>query len=79
MNKHRIESNLEIPSRSKGGKWRSLVDSMRFGDSVRVDNASDRNGLAIAINTQSNAKSVSRQLADGGYRVWKTEKTEQYL
>lgn len=73
-----IDQNVQITPNMRGRRKDSFAmearlaaEKMNSGDSVRVENMSQRNSLVKEINRRPNCKAVSRKdLETKGYRVW---------
>ena len=70
----KIDRAMPIPNsgRSGWGKWKELIQKMRFGDSVLLDQKSAYQLYHSARNS-FNIKMVIRKQGDK-FRVWKTDK-----
>ena len=70
-NKYEIDSNYAPPTIR--GRWKILVDQMRFGDSISFESNSEAQQLQTTIKAQKGAIGVKRKQDDGTYRVWKLQ------
>ena len=65
-----IEKNIPIPRRQgKKATWAALVDNMDVGDSVLVNNGSERASLTNASKAQG--YEVTTRKEDDKFRVWR--------
>jgi len=70
MPKPIIEKNIPIPRKQgKKATWAALVDNMDVGDSVLVNNGSERASLTNAIKAQG--YEVTTRKEDDKFRVWR--------
>lgn len=68
---YKIEKNIPITKQYRGGVWKDLMNNMKIGDSVLVENRIAANSLVI-IMRKYGYRSVTR--TDGKkIRVWKME------
>jgi len=66
----RIDKNIPVPRKQvKKAIWATLVDNMDVGDSVLVNNVSERQSLTMAIKAQG--YEVTTRKVDDKFRVWR--------
>ena len=66
----KIEKNIPVPRKQhKTSTWATLVDQMDVGDSILVNNKSERASLTTAIKAQG-YQATTRQV-NGKFRVWR--------
>lgn len=66
----RIDKNIPVPRKQiKKAVWAALVDKMDVGDSVLVNNVSERQSLTNAIKAQGYEVTTRRE--DDKFRVWR--------
>jgi len=69
-NQMKIDKNIPIPRKQhKKATWAALVDQMDVGDSVLVNNVSERQSLTMAIKAQG--YEVTTRKVDDKFRVWR--------
>ena len=69
-NQMKIDKNIPIPRKQvKKAIWAALVDQMDVGDSVLVNNVSERQSLTMAIKAQG-YEVTTRRVGDK-FRVWR--------
>ena len=66
----KIEKNIPLPRKqAKKATWAALVDNMDVGDSVLVNNVTERASLTNAIKAQG--YEVTTRKEDDKFRVWR--------
>ena len=66
----RIDKNIPVPrTQVKKAIWATLVDKMDVGDSVLVNNVSERASLTNAIKAQGYEATTRKE--DDKFRVWR--------
>jgi hypothetical protein len=71
MSEIKIENNIPCPvGRASGGKWKSILSTMKDGESFVVDNLTVAGSVRASAH-QAGFRIKSHCLDDGRVRIWK--------
>lgn len=65
----KIEKNIPIPRKYNHGIWTKLAEQMDVGDSILVDNTSQRAALSNAL--KGRGCKLTTRSENGKFRVWR--------